>query len=393
MLLHSSSRRSLASSFRLVAPFTSSSSSTALFSLVTSQRRAYSEDTHQVTATSAKPKRVIFSGIQPTGIPHLGNYFGALQRWVQQQNEADADTANIYSLVDLHAITVKQNPKQLRQWRKESLAVLLAVGLDPKKSTIFFQSHVPAHSELMWILSCTASVGYLSRMTQWKSKLALEDNAKPFDTPLQLGLFSYPVLQAADILVHRATHVPVGEDQCQHLEFARECAAAFNRAYGKVFVEPATVLSPAKRIMSLTNPTKKMSKSDLNEKSRILITDDSAIIKSKVNKAITDSEDAITFDPATRPGLSNLLQLLFYAEGRVNGGPDELAKELQGASKRAIKERTSKAIDGLLRPVRERYEEIIQNDKYLEEVAEVGAEKARKSAAETMKLVKEAVGF
>jgi len=368
----------LSSSRRILKPSRSSLASLTL--------RTFTQDVQ-----IAKSKTV-FSGIQPTGIPHLGNYLGALQRWVQQQDEADENTTNIYSLVDLHAITVRQDPAQLRQWRRESLAVLLAVGLNPDKSTIFFQSQVPAHSELMWILSCTASVGYLSRMTQWKSKMALQDNAKPFDTPLQLGLFSYPVLQAADILVHRATHVPVGEDQAQHLEFARNCAAGFNSVYGRIFVEPETVLSPAKRIMSLTNPTKKMSKSDTNEKSRIVITDDSTIIKKKINKAVTDSEDVITFDPQNRPGLSNLLQVLSYAEGRGNP-PESLARDLQDSSKKAIKERLADAVDAMLSPVRERYKEIIQNEKYLEDVALQGAEKASANAAQTMNLVHQAIGF
>ncbi|KAF2430463.1 tryptophanyl-tRNA synthetase [Tothia fuscella] len=340
-------------------------------------------------------KKVIFSGIQPTGIPHLGNYLGALQRWVQQQNEADEDTKLIYSLVDLHAITLWQNPAQLRQWRKESLAILLAIGLDPKRSTIFFQSHVPAHSELMWILSCTASVGYLSRMTQWKSKMSVEDNAKPFDTPLQLGLFSYPVLQAADILVHRATHVPVGEDQSQHLEFTRNCAATFNHNYGQVLVEPETVLSPAKRIMSLLEPQKKMSKSALNPKSRILIIDSSETIKKKVNAALTDSIDSITFDPDGRPGLANLLQILYHLENSSTGSVEDLASDMVDISKRALKERVAHAIEQHLLPIRERYQEVLVADggQFLDDVAREGADKAGKSADATMTIVRDAVGL
>jgi tryptophanyl-tRNA synthetase len=232
-------------------------------------------------AASHSRRQVIFSGIQPTGVPHLGNYLGALRQWVKLQDEAAPDATLLYSVVDLHAITVLQDPARLRQWRKEMFASLIAVGLDPKRSIIFCQSSVPAHSELMWILSCTASMGYLSRMTQWKarspllldtpqltsvqSKLALPDDASPLDTSakaqLRLGLFSYPVLQAADVLVHRyaavvrlytysqltrsidsATHVPVGEDQSQHLEFARNCANAFNHNSDKVLVPPETIL-------------------------------------------------------------------------------------------------------------------------------------------------------
>jgi len=194
------------------------------------------------------------------------------------------------------------------------------------------------------------------------------------------------------VLVHRATHVPVGEDQAQHLEFARNCAAGFNNVYGKILVEPETVLSPAKRIMSLTNPTKKMSKSDTNEKSRILITDDAETITKKVNKAITDSEDSITFDPENRPGLANLLQMLFYAEGGADS-LKELAGELKDVSKKAVKERLGKAVTDMLGPIREKYGEIVENDKLLSEVAEQGAIKATKSADATMSLVKDAIGF
>lgn len=191
--------------------------------------------------------RVIFSGIQPTGVPHLGNYLGALQQWARLQVEASSSTQLLYSIVDLHAITTNQDAVQLRIWKRETLATLLAVGLDPERSTIFYQSAVPEHTELMWILSCTASVGYLSRMTQWKSKLTLSDEVSALDSTsakarLKLGLFSYPVLQAADILLYGATHVPVGEDQVQHLEFARQCADQFNAVHGEILVKPQTVL-------------------------------------------------------------------------------------------------------------------------------------------------------
>ncbi|KAE9993046.1 hypothetical protein EG327_006828 [Venturia inaequalis] len=341
-------------------------------------------------------KRTIFSGIQPTGIPHLGNYLGALKGWVNQQNEADAGTKLIYSLVDLHAITIKQDPKQLRLWRKESLAVLLAIGLDPKRSTIFYQSHVPAHSELMWILSCTASVGYLSRMTQWKSKLSLEDSAKPFDTPLQLGLFSYPVLQAADILVHRATHVPVGQDQAQHLEFARNCAGSFNAVYGKVLVEPETMLSPAKKIMSLKDPTKKMSKSDPRQDSRILLTDSEKDIQIKVKTALTDSLDGdLEYDPQTRPGISNLIDIWYHLQGSDGESIQDAMKWMRAYSKKALKEHVARSIEKSLAPVRKRYQELMSesNEQYLDDVAQEGAAKASKSANATLEEVKKAMGL
>lgn len=345
------------------------------------------------TATTARPK-VIFSGIQPTGVPHLGNYLGALRQWARLQDEAADDTTLIYSLVDLHAITIRQDPKQLRQWKKESLAMLLAIGLDPKRSTIFHQSDVPAHAELMWILSCQASTGYLGRMTQWKDKTS---NEKDGSEKLKLGLFSYPVLQAADILVHKTTHVPVGHDQAQHLEFAREVANGFNHVFGQgkeVLVAPETLISPARRVMSLTDPTAKMSKSHPNPKSRILLTDSEDIIKSKLKGAVTDSLDGISYDPENRPGVSNLIDLLYHSSAEDGYESQEaLAKDLEGVSLRALKEKTAEAVDMQVRPIRERYSEIVENRAIMEAAAAEGAEKATKSAAATLKKVKRAVGL
>ncbi|KAG9531584.1 tryptophanyl-tRNA synthetase, partial [Aureobasidium melanogenum] len=353
------------------------------------------------SAEASPSPRVIFSGIQPTGVPHLGNYLGAMQQWVKLQNEASSNTSLIYSVVDLHAITVHQNPDALRTSKREMLAALLAVGLDPQKCTIFFQSDVPAHSELMWILSCSASMGYLSRMTQWKSKLDLDENANPLDpstkTKLKLGLFSYPVLQAADILIHRATHVPVGHDQSQHLEFARECAAGFNHLAGsKILVQPETLLSPAKRVMALDRPTQKMSKSAPNPKSRILITDSSSAISKKLRVALTDSIEGVTYDPSARPGVSNLIEIAFNLDSSNHGAasPADYAKEFEGLSLKALKEKVAEVVDGHLAPIRARFEEIVGGDgKVIEEAAQTGAEKARKSAEVTMQAVKHAVGF
>jgi tryptophanyl-tRNA synthetase len=345
------------------------------------------------TTTQTRPK-TIFSGIQPTGVPHLGNYLGALRQWVRLQDEAADDTTLIYSLVDLHAITIRQDPKQLRQWKKESLAMLLAIGLDPKRSTIFHQSDVPAHAELMWILSCQASTGYLGRMTQWKDKTS---NEKDGNEKLKLGLFSYPVLQAADILVHTTTHVPVGHDQAQHLEFAREVANGFNHVFAQgkeVLVPPETLISPAKRVMSLVDPTAKMSKSATNPKSRILLTDAEDEIRSKVKAAVTDSMDGITYDPEARPGVSNLIDLLYHS-GAEDGyeSQEALARDLEGLSLRALKEKVAESIDMQLQPIRERYKDIIHDRAAMEEAATEGAEKANKSALKTLQKVKRAVGL
>ncbi|OIW33947.1 tryptophanyl-tRNA synthetase [Coniochaeta ligniaria NRRL 30616] len=362
------------------------------------QRRAASQ-----AASDSDAATVIFSGIQPTGIPHLGNYLGALQNWRRLQDEAQPGAKLLYSIVDLHAITLPQQAPMLRQWKREMLAALLAVGLDPARSSIFYQSSVPAHTELMWILSCTASMGYLSRMTQWKSKLHLSDDASALDekakASLKLGLFSYPVLQAADILVHRATHVPVGEDQRQHLEFARECATNFNHTFGagsKLLVPPETILSPAKRIMSLQTPTSKMSKSDTDPRSRILLTDSAEEIHKKIMAAKTDSTNAVSYDRAARPGVANLLELWasFDARGR---GPEMLAEEL-GGQKASLKDLKTSVADVLVEEIPAigvRYREFLEKDggRYLDEVEEEGARVARKSADETMEIVKRAVGL
>ncbi|TKA76580.1 hypothetical protein B0A55_04049 [Friedmanniomyces simplex] len=337
-------------------------------------------------------RKTIFSGIQPTGVPHLGNYLGALRQWVDVQDNAAPNTTMIYSLVDLHAITVRQDPKQLRQWKKESLSMLLAIGLDPNKSTIFHQSDVPAHSELMWILSCQASTGYLGRMTQWKDKTA---NEKDSSEKLKLGLFSYPVLQAADVLVHRATHVPVGHDQAQHLEFAREVANGFNHTFGTdALIPPETLISPAKRVMSLTDPLAKMSKSHPNPKSRILLTDSEEVIRSKVKAAVTDSIDGITYDPERRPGVSNLIDILYHTDSRsAYSSQEESAKDLAGRSMRALKERVADTVESTVKRIRASYEDLLHDEFYLDRVAAEGAEKAAKSAAVTMKAVKNAVGL
>ena len=284
--------------------------SRAVHPAVSTLQKCCPTPTRTLSGGSRPASKTIFSGIQPTGIPHLGNYLGALRRWAKLQDEAAPDTTLIYSLVDLHAITIRQDPAQLRRWKKQSLAMLLAAGLDPKRSIIFHQSAVPAHTELMWILSCQASTGYLSRMTQWKDKTA---NERENTERLKLGLFSYPVLQAADVLVHGATHVPVGHDQAQHLEFAREVATGFNHAFGQeILVPPETLISPAKRIMSLTEPTTKMSKSHSNPESRILLTDSDSEIQSKIKSAVTDSDYSISYDPEKRPGISNLIDILYH---------------------------------------------------------------------------------
>ncbi|EPE07055.1 tryptophanyl-trna synthetase [Ophiostoma piceae UAMH 11346] len=364
-----------------------------------------------VSPYTAPKGAIVFSGIQPTGVPHLGNYLGAMQRWVQLQHEAASDpTAKLYySVVDLHALTsvTASTPSSLLQHRRETLAALLAVGLDPDRCVLFYQSSVPAHSELMWLLSCTASVGYLSRMTQWKSKLDIKDDATFHDsasrTKLKLGLFSYPVLMSADILVHRATHVPVGEDQKQHLEFARECATNFNHTHGQqLLVPPTTLLSPARRVMSLQNATQKMSKSSPDARSRILLTDDDTTIRKKIMGARTDSISTVSYDRHERPAVANLLEILVLMENGNSGltGPieektAEVAAELEGKSLKALKERTVDAVIGHMGGIRERFFEVLKRDDgaYLDRVAAHGAKQARANSEETMAAVRTAIGL
>ena len=359
-----------------------------------SQHHAATLRRRALSNTSIAKPQVIFSGIQPTGVPHLGNYLGALREWVKLQDQASDDTTLIYSLVDLHAITVRQGPNQLCQWKRESLAMLLAIGLDPKRSIIFHQSDVPAHAELMWILSCQASMGYLGRMTQWEDKTA---NEKDGAERVKLGLFAYPVLQAADMLVHGTTHVPVGHDQAQHLEFARELANGFNHVFGEgkeILTPPETLISPAKRVMALTEPSKKMSKSNVNPKSKILLTDTHAEIKSKLKSAVTDSFEGITYEPDQRPGVSNLIDLLYHSDEAAGYGSQEaLAKDLENVSLRVLKEKVADAVEQQVRPIRQRYDEVIGNNDLLTAAAREGALKATKSAEATLAKVKRAVGL
>src|SRR5919202_891876 len=257
----------------------------------------------QPAPTATKPTRPrVLSGVQPSGNLHLGNYLGAIKRWVDYQEQFD----NFFCIVDLHAITVPQDPEDLRRQTRELAAFYLAAGIDPAKSTVFVQSHVPAHTELAWILNCVTPMGWLERMTQFKDKSAKEgDNKERIST----GLFDYPVLMAADILLYKATHVPVGEDQKQHVELTRDIAERFNRLYGDTFVIPEPMIAETgARIMSLDDPTNKMSKSDESPGSRIGIYDSPDTIRRNIMRATTDSLRDIRFDP-NRPGVTNLLTI------------------------------------------------------------------------------------
>ncbi|EXJ75632.1 tryptophanyl-tRNA synthetase [Cladophialophora psammophila CBS 110553] len=355
--------------------------------------------------------RRAFSGIQPTGVPHLGNYLGALRQWKRLHDQSTDPKFAInyryeqyFSVVDLHALTSDTLATERLRLRKESYAALLALGLhNNRNTTLFFQSDVPQHTSLMWILSTIASTGYLSRMTQWKSKLNLPENASlesdEATAKLKLGLFSYPVLQAADILLyHRPSIVPVGQDQLQHIEFTRTLARGFNALVkessgGNVFRIPWPVISPAKRIMSLKRPEQKMSKSDPDPKSRILITDSPEEIHAKLRGAVTDSEPGISFNPERRPGVSNLVEILKHVtESRESS--DYIAKDNANVSMRAFKEMIADEIISALSGVRENFLAIMDsgNDRLREEI-EWGGAKARRKARMTLGEVQQALGL
>ncbi|KAK4177075.1 putative mitochondrial tryptophanyl-tRNA synthetase [Triangularia setosa] len=362
---------------------------------------------NSLTKNESKPPKIIFSGIQPTGVPHLGNYLGALKQWKDMQDTAHHSDRLFFSIVDLHALTIPGNADKLRKNRREMLTSLLAIGLNPERSTIFYQSSVSQHAELQWILSCTASTGYLSRMTQWKSKLS---QSSPFqsDQPtisspaLKHGLFSYPILQAADILLHTATHVPVGSDQKQHLEFARECVTNFHSAWSipssrPIFPYPQTIsLDSSSRIMSLADPTKKMSKSDPNPKSKIFINDNEGVIRQKIKSALTDSVSKVVgeYDSVNRPGVANLLEILGGFSGRTGR---EVAEEIKGESLLGLKTLTADTVVDGLAEVRERFmlfgQDTEVNRQRVREIEDIGTRNARESAERTMEKVRRAIGL
>ncbi|KAF8643563.1 hypothetical protein AX16_008951 [Volvariella volvacea WC 439] len=342
-------------------------------------------------------RRVILSGIQPTGVPHLGNYLGALANWVKLQREAAPEDDLIFSIVGWHALTLPQDPKALATSRRDMLATLLAIGLDPNRCSIFHQDHNQCHTELAWILGCITPVGQLRRMTTWKSRLAASRNANDEsevdESLLNAGLLTYPILQAADILVYRATHVPVGEDQTQHLQLTRDLADAFNRTYKNkknIFPLPSQLSTPTKRVLSLRDPTSKMSKSSPDVNSRILLTDTSTQIRSKIRSAVTDSIMGITYDPINRRGASNLLSILAAC---LDEPVEEVALRYANSGHGELKNDVADAVEELLKGPRAEFEKLKREFGYLEDVARKGAEKARERSEATMKEVRARIGL
>ena len=327
-------------------------------------------------------KKVIFSGIQPTGTFTLGNYIGALKNWVKLQDNYNC----VYSVVNLHAITVRQDPAQLKKNTLSAYALLLACGIDPEKSIVFIQSHVPAHAELAWVLDCHTQFGELSRMTQFKDKSArYPDN-------INAGLFTYPSLMAADILLYQADLVPVGADQKQHLELTRNVANRFNNLYGNTFRIPEPYIPKAEqgaRVMSLQDPTKKMSKSDPNPKAFISILDKPETIVKKFRSAVTDSETEVCYREG-KDGINNLMGIYSVVTGK---SMDEITREFAGKGYGDFKTAVGEAVAEELRPIQERYEQLMNQKDYLEQCYRLGAEKARSISARTLQKVYKKVGF
>ena len=326
-------------------------------------------------------RKRIFSGIQPSGGLTLGNYLGALKNWVLLQDEFEA----FYCVVDMHAITVRQEPSVLRRRSIETMALLLACGVDPNKSPLFIQSHVREHAMLNWVLCCGTYMGELSRMTQFKDKSARHaDN-------INGGLFTYPVLMAADILLYNADLVPVGADQKQHVELTRDIAERFNSVYGETFHIPEPYIGKVgARIMSLQEPEKKMSKSDPNPNAFILILDEPDAIVRKLRRAVTDCEGVIAFDPEKRPGVSNLLSIFSACTGKTM---EETVAHFDGQNYGTLKNDTAEAVISVLGPVQSEYKRILADKAYLESVYKAGAEKASYIASKTLRKVYKKVGF
>ena len=327
-------------------------------------------------------KKQILSGIQPSGILTLGNYLGALRNWVKIQNDYDCK----FFVADLHSITVDQNPIELRKNIKSVIMQYLACGLDSEKNTIFLQSHIHEHAELGWILNCSTYMGELSRMTQFKDKSKKQENVK-------VGLFDYPVLMAADILLYDADYVPVGEDQRQHLEIARDIAKRFNSTYNKeIFKLPeAFITENTARIMSLQEPTKKMSKSDDNKEATIFLLDDRATVLRKIKKAVTDSENIIKYSEK-KPGIKNLMNIY----SAITEKPyNQIEEEFKGMGYGKFKEIVASSISDILEPIQKKYNELSlpENDEYIHNICQRGADIAKKIEEKKLRDVYNAVGF
>ena len=325
-------------------------------------------------------KKVLFSGMQATGNLTLGNYLGALRNWVTLSEEYEC----FYSVVDMHSITVRQDPAVLRKNARRLLMLYIAAGIDPEKNCLYYQSHVSAHAELAWILNCFTYMGELNRMTQFKDK-----SAKHADN-INAGLFTYPVLMAADILLYQADVVPVGIDQMQHLELTRNVAQRFNAIYGDVFTVPEAYIGKVgAKIMSLQDPSKKMSKSDENPNASVYLLDDADTIRRKFKRAVTDSEGVILYREE-QPGIRNLLDIYCACTGKT---PEDAVKEFDGCGYGVLKEAVGDAVVNILVPLQNRMKELEKDKAYIDQVIKQNAERAAYTAAKTLRKVQKKVGF
>jgi len=328
-------------------------------------------------------KANLLSGMQPSaGSLHLGNYLGALVNWAKMQDDYNA----FYCIVDMHAITVPQDPEQLRANTRRTAAQYLAAGIDHTKSALFVQSHVPAHAELAWVLNCITGMGEAGRMTQFKDK-----TQKSGSESASVGLFTYPILQAADILLYQPKVVPVGEDQRQHLELTRDLATRFNSRFGETFVIPeAVILKETAKIYDLQNPEAKMSKSAADPKGLINIMDDTAAVVKKIKSAVTDTDGIIKFDRETKPGISNLLGIHSAISGQ---SVSELEQRFEGAGYGALKTEVAEVVVAAIEPIRNRTEELLSDPAELDRLLASGAARAKEIASKTLAEVYDRVGF
>lgn len=328
-------------------------------------------------------KPIVFSGAQPSGELSLGNYLGALRHWVALQDDYEC----IYCIVNQHAITVRQEPEKLKKATLDTLALYLACGIDPNKSTIFVQSHVPVHAELAWVLNCYTYFGELSRMTQFK------DKSSKYSENINAGLFDYPVLMAADILLYQTNLVPVGEDQKQHLELTRDIATRFNALYGEIFKVPEPFIAKTgARVMSLQDPTKKMSKSDENRNNVIGLLENPKDIEKKIKRAVTDSDDPplVKYDTKNKAGVSNLLDIL---TGITNKPIAQLEQEFVGKMYGHLKSEVASQVTNMLTELQAKYTHYRKDEDLLHDIMKTGAEKAKAKAQATLDKVYDAIGF
>ena len=329
----------------------------------------------------AEEKKTLYSGMQATGKLTLGNYLGALRNWITLNEEYEC----FFGVMDLHSITVRQEPAEFRQRARDLFALYVAAGLDPEKNCIYFQSHVSSHAELSWILNCFTYMGELNRMTQFKDKAARHSDN------INAGLYTYPVLMAADILLYQADVVPVGRDQLQHLEITRDIAQRFNSIYGDVFTIPEAYTGKiGARVMSLQDPSKKMSKSDENPNASIYLMDDGNVIRKKFKRAVTDSDAEVRYDVENKPGISNLIDIYCATTGK---SVTDVEKEFAGVGYGDFKGAVGDSVAGLLTPLQDRFAEPKKDKEYLDRVIKANDEKAFYTSQKTLRKVKKKVGF